>query len=257
MPLLKRPEPDAPAAVVLDLTDLGAQAARLRAQVRAEADAVLEAAQAEAATLGAAAEEGGREEGRVAGHAEGLEAGREQGRAEALAAEREKLQAAAAAWTQAAAGVEAARADLAQEAESAVLRLAVALAEKVVARHLETHGTGGAAVDAVRDSLSHVLDPVAATARVHHDDLAAVEEALPGFEPPGGGAVRVVASEDVDRGGCVVRHGAGEVDARVGVKLARLAELLLGGGPRADEQGEDPREADEPDAEGESDRTSP
>ena len=97
----------------------------------------------------------------------------------------------------------------------------------MVARHLDTHPD--AVVDAVRDALDHVLEPVAATVRVHPDDLAAAEEAAPGLTPPGGGAVRVVASDGVDRGGCVVDHGAGEVDARVRVKLARLAELLLGG----------------------------
>ncbi len=130
------------------------------------------------------------------------------------------------------------REGLAQEAETATLKLAVALAEKVIARHLDTHPD--AVVDALRDALAHVLEPVAATARVDPADLEAVEHATPGLAAAGGGAVRVVADEAVPRGGCVVEHGAGEVDARIETKLQRLAGLLLG-----DE--EEPAEEAEPD----------
>ena len=238
MPLLKHNPSAAPGPVVLDLTDLGRQAERLREQVRAEGEAILEAARAEAAGLGAAAEAAAREAGFAEGRAEGFAAGEDAGREEARAAEAETLAAAAKLWEEAAAGVATTREGLAQEAESATLKLAVALAEKVVARHLDTHPE--AAVDALRDALTHVLEPVAATARVHPDDLAAAEHATPGLAGAGGGAVRVVADEAVPRGGCVVEHGAGEIDARVETKLQRLAGLLLG-----DE--EEPGEDAEPD----------
>ncbi len=202
MPLLKHNPSTAPGPVVLDLTDLGRQAERLRAQVRAEGEAILDAARVEAAGLGAAAAAEAKEEGFAEGRAEGFTAGEKAGREEARAAEAETLAAAAKLWTVAAAGVAATREDLAREAEAATLQLAFALAEKVVARHLETHPD--AAVDALRDALTHVLEPVAATARVHPDDLAAAEHATPGLAAAGGGAVHLVADESIPRGGCVV-----------------------------------------------------
>ena len=226
MPLLKQNPAAVPKAVVLDLTDLGRQAGRLREQVKAEAEAVLAAAREEAAGLGEAAEAAAREAGFEAGRAEGMAAGEAAGREEARAAEAESLQAAGRAWAEAAGRIEAARGELALEAESAVLKLAVALAEKVVSRHLETHPD--AAVDAVREAVAHVLDPVALTVRLHPGDVGVVEAALPDVLPAERGAVRVVAEEQIGRGGCVVEHGAGAVDATIDTKLKRLSALLLG-----------------------------
>ena len=238
MPLLKHNPSAAPGPVVLDLTDLGRQAERLAGSRSGRGRGNPGGGPRGGGRAGGRGGGGGREAGFAEGRAEGFAAGEDAGREEARAAEAETLAAAAKLWEEAAAGVATTREGLAQEAESATLKLAVALAEKVVARHLDTHPE--AAVDALRNALTHVLEPVAATARVHPDDLAAAEHATPGLAGTGGGAVRLVADEAVPRGGCVVEHGAGEIDARVETKLHRLAGLLLG-----DE--EEPGEDAEPD----------
>ncbi|BAM04331.1 FliH/SctL family protein [Phycisphaera mikurensis] len=250
MPLLKKNPAGSPHAVVLDLTDLGRQAQRLREAVRAEAEGVLEAAKEQAAGLAAVAEAAAREEGEAAGRAQGHAAGLEAGREEAREAESARLADVAAVWKEAAEGVASVRESVRLEAETAVLRLALALAEKVVARHLDTQPD--AAVDAVREALSHVLEPVQAVVRVAPEELERVKAALPDLAAAGGGAVRVEADAAVPPRGCVVTHGAGRVDAGVATKLERLAVLLLGERAEAAEaaEGRPPEEAAPAAAEG-------
>lgn len=226
MPLLKPNSSAAPGPVVLDLTDLGRQAERLREQVRQEADAVLAAAREQGAQRAEAAEAEARARGLEAGREEGFLAGQAEGQEQARAAGAEALAAATKLWEQAAAGVNGERQQLHEEAEGATLRLAVALARKVVARELHLHPE--AVVDAVKDALAHVLDPVEVTVRLNPADLALLDELTPGLRSPAGKTVRLEADEAIDRGGCVVEHGAGEVDATLQRKLHRLASLLLG-----------------------------
>ncbi|MBN9622734.1 MAG: hypothetical protein J0H06_07245, partial [Actinobacteria bacterium] len=149
---------------------------------------------------------------RAEGYEEGLSAGLERVRstadalaagAEVLAAERERA---------------------ATAAESEMVGLALALAEKVLGAALEVRPE--LVVEVVREALRRITDPLPATLLVNPDDVERVREAVAELEAEHGAALTVRAERRVGRGGAMVRTAAGEVDAEVDVQLARARELI-------------------------------
>lgn len=108
-----------------------------------------------------------------------------------------------------------------QEAEPALIQLALAAAQKLVA---------GLPVDAalveavVREALDHVEDTGEITIQIHPDDLALLHR----HQSPllnaaaGRGPVRFASSPDAGRGGCLVQTRFGVIDARRATKLEQL-----------------------------------
>lgn len=230
MPILK-PQSHGSAtkdAVVLDLGDLGRQAAKLRAIAEAKAEAILADARDEAARLTAGATEAGDQRG----YAEGLERGRQEGlaagQAEARTQHAEQLAAVAEQWAAATADYEQRFAELERQTRSAALELAAKLAEKVIHRGVETDDA--VIIDQVAAALTHVLEPARVKVRVHPDDRATLDDALPGLLDTLDRVTHadLIEDPDVGRGGCVVTNGPATIDARINVQLERLASLLLG-----------------------------
>lgn len=230
MPLLKaqthqRASKD---AVVLDLGDLGRQAAKLRAIAEAKAETILARARDEAEQLTTGATEAGDRRG----YAEGLERGRaeglEQGKTQALQQHAQQLQQVQQNWSTAIAEYEQRFLDCEREATATALQLAVKLAEKVIHRCVDTENT--LIVEQVRAALAYVLEPTRVKVRVHPDDRAPLAEAMPGLvdELDQVAHAEVVDDADVSRGGCVVHAGPATIDAQVETQLDRLASLLLG-----------------------------
>ncbi len=145
-------------AIVLDLGDLGRQAAKLQAAAHARARKTIADAQQEALLLveGAHAKglAQGHAEGLAQGTAQGLSEGRAQGRAEALAQAAAQLQQLQKSWLAAGADWESRRDALEREARETALDLALTLAEKLVHRIIEVDRT--VVVDQVGNALSHV-----------------------------------------------------------------------------------------------------
>ena len=157
------------------------------------------------------------DEARDRGHAEGFAAGR----AEALA------QLAPAAEALAGAIAEAQRqADVfVENAERAAVELSLALAGKIVGAAVDVQPelvlevvAGALRRTTVRDQLVLELNP---------EDFELVRDAAEEVAARIGGVRRmdIVAERRVGRGGCVVRTGEGEIDARVDQQLARAAEV--------------------------------
>ncbi|MFB0987205.1 MAG: hypothetical protein QMB94_12975, partial [Phycisphaerales bacterium] len=125
-------------AVVLDLGDVGREAADLIEVARNEAESLLADARIEAARLTECAAEIGRAEGmaagEAAGRAEGLAAGATQGREEAMNAMAEELNSIATGWNEALVGLLASRDAIREEARRDLLRLSLAIAERVLGR---------------------------------------------------------------------------------------------------------------------------
>lgn len=156
---------------------------------RLEAVRILEAARLEVAALRSAAEADGFERGRQAG----------------LAAVTESEVARAA---------QAARRITSGEAE--LVRLAVAIAEKIVRRQLTL--TPAAVADIAADCLTWARGRSSVTVRVHPDDVELVTERLPG--------VTVRADDSIARGGCTLDTEVGRVDGRLESQLAAIARGL-------------------------------
>jgi flagellar assembly protein FliH len=181
-----------------------------------DVESPLAAAQAEAASIRAAA--------RAEGHADGVEAG--------LAEARGQVAAALATLRAAAAELDAVRERTAEAVERDAVELALAVAEKVVAGTLAVEPER--VLDVVRGALRRLTERRRVTVLVHPDDLELVRGAAPGFAAELGGIehCEVQAERRLTRGGAVVRTDEGQVDASVETQLARARELVaaeLGG----------------------------
>lgn len=201
---------DAPVAAVAVLQDLDALSDAAR---RVVDPAAVAAALAE-----------GYEEGRAEGYARGYDEGRMAALEEAAVQEAART----AATEQALGALRDAVAELATRRDETVAALeeqlvagAFELAEALVGRELEL------ATDPGRDALARALrlteGPEAVVARLHPDDVDALGEhadLAPGRE------VTVVADATVERGGCVLQAGAGQIDARLRTALERVRRVL-------------------------------
>lgn len=214
-------------AVVLDLGDVAAQAAKVRAAAQAKAAEIVAAAERKAAEITAGAEQRGHAQGEERGRAEGYEAGRKAGRDEAFAEASDSLQQVTAAWHDVAAQWDAQRQEMHREARQAVLEFALRMAEKLIHRAIEVDPT--VVVDQLAGALSHVLRPLDVAVRVHADDLPLLHEALPDLMAEFSHLqhVRLVEDAEVTRGGCVVSFGQGRIDATIEKQLERVIDTIL------------------------------
>ena len=159
---------------------------------------------------------------------------REEGLAEGLAEARALVAPALEAVAEAERQIRAREEDFLRAAERSAVELALAIAEKIVG------GTVSARPETVLDVVGGALLRTAARHRlvieVNPEDLELVSESADGLAARLGGVQRldVVAERRIERGGCIVRTEEGEIDARIGSQLERLAELMTEAGRRSD-----------------------
>jgi flagellar assembly protein FliH len=169
-----------------------------------------------------------REEARRAGFEAGLAQGREAG----AKAERERIAAESAGLADllrnAASSVESRRAELAAEAERDLLRLAVAIAEKVLRREVVRGDPVAPAT--VRRAIELMARRHEVRILLHPADVAVVEAVLPDLRRrfPDLGTVSLEASPGVSLGGCRVVSREGAVDADFRTQLEEIERGLLG-----------------------------
>jgi flagellar assembly protein FliH len=240
MPVLKQHHttPAMREAIVLDLGDIGAQAARIRAAAETQASKIIAEAQAKSESLADQLHQEAEKQGYSDGLEKGLAEGREQGRAEALAESSEQLRQLSAAWSQVATEWEQQRIDMEREARQAVLEFALAAAEKIVHRVIEVDES--VVVDQAAQALSLVLSAHDASVRIHPVDRPMLEDAMPELikELASLEHIELVDDETITPGGCIVAFGQGRIDATVERQLQRLVDLILPEPPPlpADEQ---------------------
>jgi flagellar assembly protein FliH len=229
MPVLKQHHttPAMREAIVLDLGDIGAQAARIRAAAETQASKIIAEAQAKSESLADQLHQEAEKQGYSDGLEKGLAEGREQGRAEALAESSEQLRQLSAAWSQVATEWEQQRIDMEREARQAVLEFALAAAEKIVHRVIEVDES--VVVDQAAQALSLVLSAHDASVRIHPVDRPMLEDAMPELikELASLEHIELVDDETITPGGCIVAFGQGRIDATVERQLQRLVDLIL------------------------------
>ena len=159
---------------------------------------------------------------------------REEGFAEGLAEARTRVEPALEAVAEAERQIRAREGDFLRAAERSAVELALAIAEKIVG------GTVSARPETVLDVVGGALLRTESRHRlvieVNPEDLELVSESAEGLTARLGGVQRldVIAERRVERGGCIVRTEEGEIDARIGSQLERLAELMTEAGRRSD-----------------------
>lgn len=241
MPVLKQHNntPAMREAIVLDLGDIGAQAARIRAAAETQASKIISEAQAKSESLADELHDQAQKQGYADGLEKGIAEGREQGRAEALAQSSEQLQQLSAAWSQVANDWEQQRTDMEREARQAVLSFALSAAEKIVHRLIEVDES--VVVDQAAQALSLVLSSHNANVCIHPVDRPMLEDALPDLikELASLEHIELIDDESITPGGCVVAFGQGRVDATIERQLQRLIDLILPEPPEVELDGPD------------------
>jgi flagellar assembly protein FliH len=194
------------------------EAQTIVAQARAKARDLLAAAMAECARI------------RDQAYREGFEAGKEVGLRDAETAERERIakETAGIAGTleSIARGIEGKRAELLAAAERDLVKLAHAIAGKVV--DAEVAASRPIANESIRKAIELVVNRHELEADVHPADLELLERFLPELRAqfPDLGKIELRPSDAVARGGCVVRTREGAVDAELKTQLEEIARSL-------------------------------
>ncbi len=229
MPLVKKAQAETSvrSAIVLDLGDLRREAERIKAEAATQARALIEAGRRKAAQLTEGAEERGYEVGLKKGQKEGYEAGLEKGESQARAEASREYADLAQRWDEALASFDASRTDLLVQAREDVLRLALRLAERVVRTAVEL--TPDCAAQQAAKAIEMITEATRLRILTHPDDLQHLREVLPDLERRArdGSNIELQTSDKVGRGGCLLRHGKGEIDATIETQLERLIERLF------------------------------
>lgn len=176
---------------------------------------------------------------RQAAHAEGFAVGREEGfaasrnlidqRASEVAARKvaEQLRTALPALESAAAALEVERDKWISEWESAAVKLAQAIAERILRHELSRRPE--AALSTIREALQLAAGQPHIQVRLHPDDLEQLREC--GDEIAGKltriAETSLVADETISRGGCLVETRHGAIDARLETQLERISQELI------------------------------
>lgn len=214
-------------AIVLDLGELSRQGDRIIGQAKFKADLLIEEAKQERTRLISDAEKVGLERGEKAGYEEGFKKGQAQGAEEAREQVAEDLRRLAVAWGDALETFESLRIALFREARLDVLKLAVAIAEKVAKRAIETDDH--AAANQLAAALEMVARPTGLRIACSPEDRKILTDMMPALESRFSKVTSAEVLEDasLSRGSVVVRTDKGEIDASIETQIVRVIDALL------------------------------
>ena len=214
-------------ASVFDLGDLTRESKHLVQEAKQQAQQIMRQAEQEAAKLVDSATERGFAEGEDRGFAQGREEGHQAGRAEAIAQFTTQLKDLQVSFTAALEQWEADRNDMVLAAREDVLRLALAVAEKVTYRIIQTDST--VIGEQLAEALALLVAPRAVTVAIAPQDRALVEAMLPELIDKINTCTHAAIRDDpsVTRGGCVISTGAGRIDATIERQIQRIVDTLL------------------------------
>jgi flagellar assembly protein FliH len=160
---------------------------------------------------------------------EAFNKGVEQGRNEVIASQKDQVDGAALALGEALREMARLRRRDVDQMETETVRLALAIAKKIIGYETETGSVIG---PVVQMAMQKVADPRHLTVRLNPRDIDTVKtfkgEWFPDDEV--GAVFRLEADEAIGQGGCIVETNLGDVDARIDQQIriieARLTELL-------------------------------
>lgn len=233
MPVIKQQQaaPLLKEAIVLDLGDVGRQAARIMAAAEDKAKRIVDDAQTRARKLAEGTQQKAHEEGFAQGLAQGQKQGYEQGHAQghhdAHQQASQRLAKLQQSWTEALRKWQHDQQQLLKDAREATLELSLRLTERIVHRVVEADPT--VVIDQVAACLTHVMEASQVVIRIHPQDQAMLEESLPELagEFESASHAKIVTDEGISPGGCVVTYGKGRIDATLETQLTRAVELIL------------------------------
>jgi len=191
-------------------------------QVRADAEAIIDRTATDALVAGAQA--------RVAQiEAEARRAGDAQGRIDGKSAAEAQLAPVIATMREMIESVRAQRAAAVAAAEPEVVRLALAVAERVI--HTEVQTNPNVVTENVRQALTRLVSREVVTLRVNPIDLDTIRQHRDEIVAAGDVEhLRIVEDQRVDRGGVLVETEAGTIDAKIATQLREARRAILNDG---------------------------
>lgn len=236
-------------AIALDLGDLRTQGELVVAHATKKAQHITAEANAERQKLISNASAEGFAAGLASGTAEGLRQGKQQGAAAAMNERKAALDGLDNAWLALANEIMAQREDIMAEARQNVVKLAIAVAERVIRRTVEADPT--CVVQQVEAALSLVMRPSRVVLQINPADRALVNDALPKLTQRLAEGVHMELFDDeaMVRGSCALRMTesmGGSIDASLATQLARIAEALVPAKPEIGGQAGETQKAASP-----------
>ena len=125
------------------------------------------------------------------------------------------------------ANIEKERVERISGSEPELLKLAGAIAEKIIGAELQLEPNQQ--LELVKNALSRVVNASTITVRVHPDDLQYLGDHLPELRVVFNGPtpLQLAADEAIPSGGCFIETERGSVDARIKVQLEQIVIELL------------------------------
>jgi flagellar assembly protein FliH len=200
--------------------------------LRADAEAIVDRAAADAESLLRQAEsvaleivEKARTEGKRLGE-DARTAGREQGYADGQRDAHDELQPVISTMRELIESIRAQRSEVISAAEPELVRLAMAIAERILHTELITNST--VVVENVRQALTRLVSREVVTLRVNptdHDTIRQHRDAIVAASDVE--HLRIVEDQRVDRGGVVVETDAGTIDSKIATQLREAKRAIL------------------------------
>jgi flagellar assembly protein FliH len=120
--------------------------------------------------------------------------------------------------------ISALRTGLLAQTEQDIVRLAVAIAERIVRREVQINPQ--LLVSVARSAARQLGDKAVATIRLQPDDLATVVAQRE--SSPESGPIRLAADLSLPPGGCIVESALGSIDASLDAQIREVLRELLG-----------------------------
>jgi flagellar biosynthesis/type III secretory pathway protein FliH len=151
--------------------------------------------------------------------------GLEQGRVEAASARQEKIERAADALKTAVDALTHIRQQDLARMQTETVRLAMAVARKIIGSQAEQ---GGVVERVVKAAMDKVSDPRQLTVKLNPDDMDTIDDCKRQLFPADddSAVMRLEADPAIERGGCIIETILGDVDARIGQQIRIIEELL-------------------------------
>jgi len=224
-PIEEPPEPEPPPEPTAEVDEeeeeeepAGPSPEEEAAAIRAEAEQMLAEARSQVAEFLREAQQQAQAmeaEARERGFREGMEAAQDAQRR--LLADLEALRAA----------VQAERDLFFENLEPEVVRLALAIAEKIIRQEVDLHPE--IVVGVARAALLQLKDAQTARVSAHPSSVDALRQHLASSLPGGPSEISIHATPLVSPGGCMIDSDRGSVDARLETQMERIATALQEG----------------------------
>lgn len=239
MPLIKADQSVSlfKSAIVLDMNDVTEQAEQIKLSARQKAEQLINDAQNKAKQVSDDhASEGyergyadGMKQGSEKGYQEGFAKGEKEGHAQAVAKARKQFNPLVAAWKDAGQSWDEYHGKLDLDARDSVIELALRLTEKMIHRQLQVDRH--LVIDQVTSALKLMTGATRLAIHINPDDKPAMQEVMSELLETFGQfkQMNIIEDANIGRGGCILVHEYGKLNATLETQLQRAVELLLPG----------------------------